>query len=308
MKALRSLACAVVLLFIGSTGAQAGEDIAGSAAALGARFAALKDSLRQNQFQRPLHLDSSEGADRVSGEIHAIVDHPFATVGPALDQATQWCDILILHLNTKHCRPETGAKATLLHVTIGKKFDQPVDEAYRVDFVFRVAARTADYLQVNLNANEGPLGTSNYRIVLEAAPAEGRRTYIRLAYSYSFGSMGRLAMQAYLGTIGRDKVGFTVVSKETGGQPRYVGGMRGVVERNTMRYYFAIESYLGALSSPQPARMEKSLRDWHAAVERYPLQLHDMDRAPYLEMKRREYSRQQAQVVTTTKPAPVGGG
>jgi len=110
-------------------------------------------------------------------------------------------------------------------------------------------------------------------------------------------------MQAYLGTIGRNKVGFTVVGKQDDGQPRYIGGMRGLVERNTMRYYLAIEAFLGALSSPPQARVEKSLRDWFAAVESYPRQLHEMEQGEYLAMKRREYSRQQA-VMTGTGSAP----
>jgi len=70
--------------------------------------------------------------------------------------------------------------------------------------------------------------------------------------------------------------------------------MRGVVERNTMRYYLAIEAFLGALSVPPQARLEKRLRDWFAAAERYPRQLHEKERDEYLKMKRREYLRQQS--------------
>ena len=101
-------------------------------------------------------------------------------------------------------------------------------------------------------------------------------------------------MRVYLGTSGRDKVGFSRVAGEQDGEPRYIGGMRGLVERNTMRYYLAIEAYLGALSAPPAQRVEKSLRDWFAAAERFPRQLHEMDLGNYLAMKRREYSRQQA--------------
>ena len=111
-------------------------------------------------------------------------------------------------------------------------------------------------------------------------------------------------MQAYLGTIGSDKVGFTVVGKQSDGQPLHVGGMRGLVERNTMRYYLAIEAFLGALSAPPQARLEKRLHDWFAAVERYPRQLHEMEQAEYLDMKRKEYLRQQAEARATTRPTP----
>jgi hypothetical protein len=299
LKALRAVACAAALLCMG-TGAARADDAAtnsGPAAMLSARYAALKDELSHNQFNRPLHMDSSERPDGVTGEIFALVNYPFATAGAALNQPSQWCDILILHLNTKYCRPATDSQGTVLHVIIGKKYDQPVNEAYRVDFVYRVAARTANYLQVKLNADEGPLSTRDYRIVLEATPVEDGQTFIRLSYSYAYGMVGQLAMRVYLGTIGRNKVGFTVVGKEADSQPHSIGGMRGVVERNTMRYYLAIEAFLGALLAPPKARVEKSLRDWFAATESYPRQLHEMEQSEYLDMKRKEYSRQQAEVM-----------
>ena len=298
-RALRAVACCAALLWMGIGAAQAAgaESNAGPSAALGARYALLKDGLGHNQFNRPLHLESSEGKKGVRGEIFALVNFPFATAGAALNTPAQWCEVLILHLNTKHCRPSADAQGAGLQLFIGKKFDQPVDDAYKLDFDYRVAARTTDFLQVKLSANEGPLGTSDYRIVLEATPAEEGKTFIRLAYSYSYGLLGQLAMQTYLGTVGRSKVGFTQVDAGADNPPRSVGGMRGLVERNTMRYYLAIESYLGALSAAPRARVEKSLRDWFAATEAYPRQLHEMEQVDYLAMKRKEYSRQLAAVV-----------
>lgn len=266
-----------------------------SGGALRARHGTLQDRLNNNPFQRPLALDSSETSDGVAGSIHALVNHPFATVAAALKNPGQWCDILSLHLNTKYCRAAAG---NVLNVTIGKKHDQPLDEAYPITFAWRVNAQTADYLQVRLNAGEGPLNTSDYRIVLEAIPLGSGQTFIHLSYSYSYGLIGRLAMQTYLGTAGRDKVGFTVSGTGADGRPRHVGGMRGVVERNTMRYYLAIEAHLGALSQPLQARFEKRLHDWFAATERYPRQLREMERGEYLDMKRREYQRQQAGVAS----------
>jgi hypothetical protein len=138
------------------------------------------------------------------------------------------------------------------------------------------------------------MGTRDYRIVLEAIPLERGQTFIHLAYTYAYGNFGRLAMQTYLATAGRSKVGFTVVGTQADGGSRYIGGMRGVVERNTMRYYLAIESFLGALSEAPPARFERRIRDWYTAIELYPLQLHEVERGDYLDMKRRENVRQQA--------------
>jgi len=104
----------------------------------------------------------------------------------------------------------------------------------------------------------------------------------------------RLAMQTYLATIGRDKIGFSIVGKDADGKPVFVDGVRGVVERNTMRYFLAIEAYLGAYTAPASDQIEKRLRDWFAATERYTPQLHEMERADYLDMKRHEVQRQQS--------------
>ncbi len=273
---------------------------ADSADTLRAKYGALQSRLNNNSFKSPLTLDSSETAGGVAGEIYALVDYPFAKVGAALNSAGNWCDIMILHLNTKYCRAVNEGK--MLNVSIGKKFDQRLDDAYRVNFSWRVAVQTAHYLQVNLHADEGPLSTRDYRIVLEAVSLESGQTFIHLSYAYAYGVVGRIAMQTYLGTIGANKVGFTAAGKHADGQPVYIGGMRGLVERNTMRYYLAIESFLGALSAPLQTRMDKSLNDWFTAIERYPRQLHELERNQYMEMKRKELLRQQAGMPAPTTP------
>jgi hypothetical protein len=102
-----------------------------------------------------------------------------------------------------------------------------------------------------------------------------------------------MALQTYLGTSGAAKVGFTILGKRPDGEPIYVGALRGAVERNAMRYYLAIDAYLGTLSIPPQEQLEKRMRDWFAATERYALQLHELDEQQYLDMKRRECQRQQ---------------
>jgi hypothetical protein len=285
---------AIALLCIGARIAHAGDVDANSAASLRAKYDGLQNRLDHNQFQKPLYLDSSETSDSVTGDIYARIDYPFATVRGALNNPVGWCDILILHVNTKYCRASSGSQGAVLNVSIGKKYDEPLEKAYRVDFAYRIAAQTADYLQVRLNADVGPLSTRDYRIVLEAIPLETGRTFIHFSYSYTYGMVGRLALQVYLATIGRNKVGFAVVGTRSDGQPLNIGGIRGLVERNTMRYYLAIEAFLGAVSAPPQERLEKRLREWFAAIERYPRQLHEMEQGEYLDMKRREYLRQQA--------------
>ena len=263
------------------------------AASLKARHNTLREALASNAFQRPLWLESKENAGNLKGEIYVRIDQPFAAVGPALHEVEHWCDILILHINVKQCRATPAKPGDTLSLVVGRKYDQPVAEAYAVEFAYQVVADRADYLQVALNADEGPLGTSHYRIVLEVVALDARRSFLHLSYSYAYGLAARLAMQGYLATIGRDKVGFSVVGSQADGQPVYIGSTRGVVERNTMRYYLAIEAYLGALAAPLPQQLDKRLNDWHSGVERYPLQLHELERAEYLNLKRGEVRRQQ---------------
>ena len=129
--------------------------------------------------------------------------------------------------------------------------------------------------------------------MLEAIPLKDGGTFIHLSYSYAYGFTAKLAMQAYLKTVGSDKVGFTVIKKLPDGKPLHVSGIRGALERNTMRYFLAISAYLGALSAPPQQQLEKRLRDWFASTERYPLQLHELEQSEYLDMKRKEYKRQQ---------------
>jgi len=287
---------AVALLCIGARIAHADDVDANSAASLRAKYDGIQYRLSHNQFQRPLYLDSSETSDSVTGDIYARIDYPFATVRAALNNAGDWCDILILHVNTKYCRASSESQGAVLNVSIGRKYDEPLEKAYRVDFAYRVAAQTASYLQVRLNADVGPFSTRDYRIALEAVPVESGRAFIHFSYSYTYGLVGRLALQVYLATIGRSKVGFAVVGTRSDGQPLHLGGIRGLVERNTMRYYLAIEAFLGAVSAPPKERLEKRLRAWFAANERYPRQLHEMEQGEYLDMKRKEYLRQQSEL------------
>lgn len=287
---LRRGASLILGLLCASIGTAHADD---ATAALLTRYRALQNELGHNQFRKPIHLDSGETPKGVSGDIYAVLDHPLARVSAGLDKPDNWCDILILHVNTKYCRATAPARGTVLDVSIGTKHDQPLDKAHRVVFDYRVASQAADHLQVTLNADKGPLGTRNYRIVLDAVPLADGRTFMHLAYSYAYGVVGRLALRTYLGTIGKDKVGFTITGTRPDGSPQHIDGMRGLVERNTMRYYLAIAAFLDAASSPPQAQLEKRLNDWFAATEGFPRQLHEVDESAYLEMKRKEYRRQQ---------------
>lgn len=269
------------------------------ATALRAQYSALGDALAHNQFNQPIYLISTESAGNLKGDIYALINYPFASVNAALNNPARgpdnWCDVLMLHPNTKYCRATLGSTGTVLAMRIGRKFDQPLEDAYEVNFDYRVIAATNDYFAVELTADNGPLGTRDYRILLEAVSTERNQTFMHLTYAYAYGVAGRVALKSYLATAGSNKVGFTINGKQSNGQPIYMAGVRGLVERNTMRYYLAIDAYLNSISARPANRLEKRLATWFAATEQYSRQLHELERGEYLSMKRKENQRIDAQ-------------
>ncbi|HET9471547.1 MAG TPA: hypothetical protein VFO24_10620, partial [Usitatibacter sp.] len=254
------------------------------AAALREREASLAGALAANPFHRPLVIESRQSRGTLEGDVYAVVAYPYAVVGPALQGMDHWCDILLVHLNVKGCVARGAGDRSVLSLAVGRRFDQPLADAFRIDFAYRVAASTPGYLEVLLTARAGPLGTKDYRIVVEAAPVDAKSSFIHMSYSYAYGVAAEVAMRGYLATLGRDKVGFTIVARDAGGAPVFLGDVRGVIERNTMRYYLAIEGYLAASGLPPAQQPERRLENWFAAVERYPRQLHEMERGEYLSM------------------------
>jgi len=283
---MKRFACALALL----VAAAAPQAEAQDAASMQSHRLALQAQLADNAFRRPLFIESTQTSGSLKGDVYAVVAHPYSVVGAALQGMDHWCDILMLHLNVKDCEAHGSGAASRLTLAIGRRFDQSARDAYQLDFAYRLAASSPAYLEVLLDADSGPLGTSDYRITLEAAPIDAASSFVHMSYSYAYGIAARLAMEGYLATIGRDKVGFSVVGRNADGNALYIGDVRGVVERNTMRYFLAIEAYLGAYSLPSGAQPEKRIRDWFASIELYPRQLHELERDEYLSMKRAQFA------------------
>jgi hypothetical protein len=79
---------------------------------LKSQYEALSPRLRQNDFGRPMVLASSESPRELRGEIHAVFDHPFDRVKGALDEPGEWCDVLLLPINSKSCKVSSEGRAT----------------------------------------------------------------------------------------------------------------------------------------------------------------------------------------------------
>ena len=285
LRNLIASAAALVVVWCALPGAASAAD---GADALSARYRTLRPQLDASPLKLPIVVESLEEGSQIRGEVHAVLQQPYAPLMARLKTPREWCQVVLLHLNIKTCTHEGGASGEWLTFYSGRKFYEPPEKAYPIRFSFQVPAAEANYMKVTLTAESGPFSTRDYRILFEAIPLP-QGTFVHFVYSYRSSTLSRLATKGYLETIGRDKVGFTSTGQGDDGKPQYVGGARGVVERNAVRYYFAIQAFL---EDPAEGRVENRLDRWFQLTERYPAQLHELDKAEYLQFKRQEFSQQ----------------
>lgn len=249
--------------------------------------------LEASSFGFPLVVESFERDDRVHVDVYGIFEHPFNTIVNVLTVPANWCDIVSLHPNVKGCTYSKLPADWLLTFYLGSKAYQPPEDARRVISHYRSADRQG-YLDIVLNASEGPYGTKNHRMRFEALPLAGGRTFVHVSYAYSDSVALRLVAKIYFATLGRSKVGFTVTGMDGSGTPIYIGGPRGAVERSAVRYFFAIQSFMNTLRYPEESRFSMRINAWYDLTARHRKQLFDLDRKDYLAAKTREHENQVA--------------
>ena len=147
------------------------------------------------------------------------------------------------------------------------------------------------------------MGTRGHRIEVEALPAPAR-TAVRVRCSYAPSTRSRLDTALYLATLGRGKVGFTRIVGPDGADGEPVCGVRGIIERNAVRNFLALEAFLQSRMVLSKRRLEAALHTWFDMTARYP-QLEEMSREDSLGGKRRE-CRDQHRLQRTAETAGTG--
>jgi hypothetical protein len=109
--------------------------------------------------------------------------------------------------------------------------------------------------------------------------------------------MAKLALDGYLATIGKHKVGFTIKDYDEDSQPVYVQGLQGIVERNSMRYFIAIRSLLDT-SDSQGEQWETRIEQWYELAKGFERQFMEVRDREYIETKRKEYANRDAATKT----------
>jgi len=259
----------------------------------------LRDTYRRNMAKLetssiglPLFLESFEHDDRVHVDVYGIFDYPFSNVVNVLKVPANWCDIVSLHPKVKACTSRELPSAELLTFYIGRKGYQTPEEARQVVYHYRNVVQQQGYLDIMLSADAGPFGTKDHRMRFEALPLDGGRTFVHVSYAYSDSAALRLAGKVYFATLGWGKVGFTVTGTDSSGNPVHVSGPRGAIERNAVRYYLAIQSFMDTLRYPEKSRFSMRISTWYDLTARYRKQLFEMERNDYLTFKTKEHMHQ----------------
>jgi hypothetical protein len=260
-----------------------------------------RTQLETNSSGLPLVVESSEQGNRVHVDVYGIFTYPFNSIVKALKVPSNWCDIVSLHPNIKACTYKQLPGEWLLTFYPGSKVYQPPEDARQVRYNFRVAGQQQEYLDIILNAGEGPYGTLNHRMRFEALPLDGGRTFVHVSYAYIDSAALRFAVKIYFATLGRGKVGFTVTGMDRNGKPDYIGGPRGALERSAVRYYLAIQSFMNTLRYPEENRFNMRSSEWFDLTAHYKKQLFDLEKKEYLTFKSSEHKNQltlQRQILT----------
>ncbi len=260
------------------------------------QFEVVLSKLGDNTFGVPIVLTSFEQGGQLKGEIMGVLEHDFETSRQVFTQPRDWCNILMMHLNTKACTYEKGTNP-IIHLYSGRKIYKTPEQATKLSMKFSILADGPDYLSVGLFSDDGPWKTSDYRIELAAIPLPralsdetlSNGTIIRLIFSYRTSWSSRNLGKIYLATLARKKVGFTIVGNKNN-MPIYIKGLQGLIERNTIRYYLAIKTRLDSIPNEQD--IEQQFSKWFDATEKYSRQLHEVEKMEYLKAKRQELENQ----------------
>lgn len=244
-----------------------------------------------NNDESGVRIVTSESGNSVNMQINIVADgENFQNLAEPLSKIDNWCKFKSLHLNIKACVYEIEGEDQRITFYTGRKEYQTPKQAESLTLGFD-STLDKELLNVDLFAKTGPFGTKNYRIELDMI-STGKGIYAEFRISQEINFLVRSAMSAYLNTIGRDKVGFTITGYDQDNNPVYVDGIQGMSERNLIRYLLAIDVYMRTLDDNDTDIFMKRAAMWFDATEKYALQLREVSREDYLDAKRREYDNQ----------------
>ena len=252
-------------------------------------YKTMRPQLHTGSIEEPFTLKAQVFDELTVGDVYAVVPHGYDLLANTLTAPQQLCDAIALHINVKGCViGDSDQHKPLLELYVGRKEYQHPEDAFKVQYEFSVGDRRDNYTLISMTADKGPLRTENIAIYIEFLPIDHQTSFIHFAYSANYGGLARFALNTYLSTLGRNKGGFSEIGVDKQGEPVYTKGIQGIVERNTMRYFFALNSYFSTYAQPEKQRFDASLNRWFDYVEKYRKQLYEVPREEYLKAKHKE--------------------
>ncbi len=278
----RAFRTIIPLLFIAIPGLSWSES--GDRQSLWAQYQKIQDNLNDNAYHVPIYVQSQVREDLRTTEIFGIVDQPFETLAKALADPANWCEIVTLTPNIKLCTYKRRDGQTRLTLYTGPTYNDWSYKIFKFNYRYRREDMDGDYFSALLTTGRGPLGTRDYRIQLEAMAVEDA-SFVRLRGRYRPSRRSKAVTASYLATFGRYKVGFSTVGVDQAGEPVYVKGIRGIVERNAMRYYLALKAFADTQHANASERFQTRIKYWVDLAMAYPRQFDGLDKKKYLEAK-----------------------
>jgi hypothetical protein len=238
----------------------------------------------------PIYLKTVQKEKVLNVSLLGKIPFKFSDVSAVLAKPGSYCDFLPLLFNVKTCViTELNPVTRMKFYVAGKHYTPPIT-SYRIHAVFRLVDRTPDKIRVRMEADPDTPGKSDYGVDLVAIPLDGE-TLMYLKSRYAPGRITRMATNTYVNVFARDKPGFTEI-QEPGGKKKLITGFPAVIERSSVRAYFALKAYTLNYHLPPDKRFEACLKTWYDLNQPYKKQLYELERDQYLQIKRREHKNQ----------------
>jgi hypothetical protein len=253
------------------------------------KYHEIEKERENNSGAVPFYIESSVNKNASHVDIYGTIKYPFDIVQNELLIPTNWCQIVLPHLDVRACTYKKVNDTWLLNIYNVNKSTEPLEDAYQMRFLYRVSELQPVYFYIALTAHEGPSHTKDHQFGLEAIPVEKNITFIHLRYSFGYSALGYFLMKIFGGT----KIGFSIIGTDSAGNPVYVEGLRGSVERDVVYYYLAILAYLDTLKDPSDQRFGRRISQWYDLTAHFKKQLFEMKKEEYLTYKSQDWESQQ---------------
>lgn len=258
-------------------------------------YQSIASSFKSGSDNFPITFKSNVSSGFAKGELYALVNFSYTDIAQLLSSMPKLCEAMLLHIDVKSCVEQLNPNGVnQLHVYVGNEDYQSPEDSFHIIYQTETRNQDKNYSHTQMNAITGPFDTSDYSINVEVLAITDNTSFIHLSNSARYGFFANIVLNTYLATFGSHKVGFTEIGKDPGGNPKYIKGVEGVIERNIMRYFLALQSYLDNINLPLYLQFEARINRWYDLTRGYSRQLFELDKEDYLSHKRREHENQLA--------------